>query len=248
MAAKVRKRKPRGEGPVAFPTHSSCTKCRLHEAANRVGIPTERIPESLWPGPAVPALIVCGQNPGYHEDKNGCFFVGRSGELLRGVYLDGIGALGLASVYLTNACRCGPESCTTPGPYNACIPYTAADIDAIADLHRDAPVALLFVSAPAVRSYTRLKLSFPGHKDKGWSQKESFAHQGRRFGHGTYDTAVMVAMFSSYHPAYIMRGNDAQIQTVEAHLELVRRYLVGDEVKPAKVSLTPAGPPPTLGE
>ena len=75
-----------------FPNHSDCTRCPLHEEAKTVGHATLWLEDSRPPSPSADALVWLGQNPGYHEDKLGTPFIGRSGILLRGGFLDFSGA------------------------------------------------------------------------------------------------------------------------------------------------------------
>lgn len=230
--------------PVHFLSYPKCTKCRLHEAAKSVGIPTKRLPDSLWPDPSAPALVVVGQNPGDEEDAAGVSWIGPMGRMLNSVYLAGISACEIASVYLANGARCGPDSVSTTGPFNACIDYLIDDLRHIGYEHRFAPMAVVFCSAPAVRAFYKYAAG------ESVSQKESFSRQGwvwdilctcyeKIKGRPPEATVRSIAIFSTYHPGYVWpgRGHEEDIVSVEAHLESARRYLIGDPVKRAEPTI-----------
>lgn len=200
-----------------FESHPQCNLCVLCEKARSIGLPTEIVSTSLRPGPDIPALVVCGQNPGRIEDRDGGFFLGRSGGILRESYLAGIDAEEIATIYLSNACRCGPDSITTVGPYDACHPYLIEDLTRIGKVHSEARRVLLFCSAPAVKAFYKGVL---GEKVK---QRDSFSMQGRLVSVGGYFFAV----FSTYHPAYLLHNHNEEITAVDAHLQLVSDYIAG---------------------
>jgi len=207
---------------IQFPRHSNCTLCDLHDGANHVGIPTVHMEESLAPALDTPALIILGQNPGYHEDSHpiGLPFVGPSGQLLRQVYLDakinGKTLLERMCVYLSNAARCGPDSITREGPYNACIPYFVDDVKKIAKVHDK--VYLLICAAKGVTALWKYELG-----EKNYTQKNSFNNQNCVVDIG----GCQVTCFSTFHPAAIMRQNRL-IHVVNDHLQLMCNCLDGN--------------------
>lgn len=89
----------------------ACPLCR--ERANAV--PGEGNPEAR--------LMLVGEGPGATEDETGRPFVGRAGELLRGI----LGAIGLTreEVFIANVVKCRPPKNRKPLPDEmaACFPY-----------------------------------------------------------------------------------------------------------------------------
>src|SRR5690606_5857622 len=109
------------------PTRGDCEKCILHAGALSVGVPTVHLPTSLPPSPSADFIVFVGQNPGFHEDREGVPFIGRSGEILREAYIDGVQLAQRASVYLTTAVRCGPVPKYPAACPTACFPFPLED-------------------------------------------------------------------------------------------------------------------------
>src|SRR5512143_4196927 len=92
----------------------SCTKCRLYQGTTQ-GVPGE--------GPASAEIMLIGEGPGFHEDKQGRPFVGASGQFLEEL-LAGIG-LKRQDVFIANVVKCRPPGNRDPLPdeIEACRPY-----------------------------------------------------------------------------------------------------------------------------
>lgn len=100
----------------------ACQRCPLSQGrANAV--PGE--------GPADAAILFIGEAPGFHEDRQGRPFVGRSGKLLEEL-LAGIG-LSREQVYIANVVKCRPPGNRDPLPaeQEACRPYLDRQIELI---------------------------------------------------------------------------------------------------------------------
>jgi len=198
-----------------LPAHPDCTLCPMHEHANNVGIPTHHMLESLDPGPEVPAVVFIGQNPGREEDgapAPGEPFIGETGSFMREVYIEGLNLYERCSVYLTNALRCGPISITSAGLFNACWSYTEYDLITIAETHHDVVPIIVFVSAPAVKSF------FWNVCHERIAQRDSFGMQGCL--RTLPDTDVVYRIYSTYHPAKVYRQNKYILPTRD-HLTLL---------------------------
>lgn len=226
-----------------FPRNRSCEACNLHTEANEVCIPTIWLPTSLPPTPTTRALFVLGQNPGYWEDERGEPFIGDSGKILREAYLDAsfnvcaerpadrAALRHRETIYLSNAARCGPNSCKREGPYNTCLPlYTIPDLTQICTLHTD--VTILVVSAPAVTAL------FKWAGIKGVNQRDSFNNQMRPI----TINGMKVPVASTYHPAAVMRFPNYAL-AVNDHLQLLCNHLDGLSPKPQLPTLTPIRKP-----
>jgi DNA polymerase len=101
---------------------NDCRKCRLWQNA-KCAVPGE--------GPANAQVVFVGQNPGAEEDKVGRPFVGRAGKFLNKMLAaNGIERNG---VFITNIVKHVTPQNRVPMPdeVSACIPYLAAQIDAI---------------------------------------------------------------------------------------------------------------------
>lgn len=122
-------------GPMTLtPTQSSCTKCNRHEECGRPGIPS-RIGDVLGGTSVGPALFVIGEQPGFHEEKAGRCFVGKSGAYLQDVYLQESLLAHFVTVYLGNAIRCQHRRNIAVSHLAQCRPYLMQDIRAILERH-----------------------------------------------------------------------------------------------------------------
>ena len=83
----------------------ACTLCPLHRGR------TKAVPGA---GPVDAQIMLIGEGPGFHEDRQGLPFVGAAGQLLDEL-LAGIGIL-RAEVYITNVVKCRPPQNRDPLP------------------------------------------------------------------------------------------------------------------------------------
>lgn len=100
----------------------ACQKCRLAQTRTRA-VPGE--------GPASAAVMLIGEGPGFHEDRQGRPFVGPSGNLLEQMLAD-IG-LSRQQVYITNVVKCRPPGNRDPqsDEIATCGPYLDRQIELI---------------------------------------------------------------------------------------------------------------------
>ncbi|PJF39827.1 MAG: uracil-DNA glycosylase [Chloroflexi bacterium] len=84
---------------------STCTKCALHTGR------TNTVPGAGDPNADI---LFIGEGPGFHEDKQGLPFVGRSGDYLN-YLLEKIG-LNREEVFITNVVKCRPPNNRDPLP------------------------------------------------------------------------------------------------------------------------------------
>lgn len=221
-----------------FPSHPECAACDLHEYALNVGIETICLPDSLPPGPGVPALLIVGQNPGLAEDERGIPFIERSGRMVREGIIPGAGLDKLATIYLTNAVRCHSLENAPPSDKQArlCAPHTCKDVDAIAAAHPNAKHVMFLLGAVAVKNIHKhvLETSKVGLKD-------SFKAQGK-----TYNTRGKWTVFSTYHPAAALRAPNLE-SSIHDHTGLLLAHLTNTSVQASKPNIVPVAPP-TKGE
>lgn len=92
----------------------ACQRCRLAQTRGQA-VPGE--------GPANAPILLIGEGPGFHEDRQGRPFVGRSGDLLEKL-LASIG-LSRGDVFIANVVKCRPPENRDPLPdeIEACRPY-----------------------------------------------------------------------------------------------------------------------------
>jgi DNA polymerase len=92
----------------------TCQRCRLAQTRLKA-VPGE--------GPDNAPLMLIGEGPGFHEDRQGRPFVGKSGNLLE----DLLATVGLArrDVFIANVVKCRPPDNRDPLPdeIEACRPY-----------------------------------------------------------------------------------------------------------------------------
>ncbi|HUZ82027.1 MAG TPA: uracil-DNA glycosylase [Gaiellaceae bacterium] len=101
---------------------AGCTRCAL--AATRTQV-------VFGSGSPVAELMLVGEAPGFHEDKQGVPFVGAAGKLL-GKLLEGIG-LTREDVYVANVLKCRPPGNRDPQPeeIESCEPHLWKQIELI---------------------------------------------------------------------------------------------------------------------
>lgn len=101
---------------------AGCTRCGLHEGRTRL---------VFGQGDAAAELAIVGEGPGYHEDRQGLAFVGRSGELLTKM----IQAMGLEreEVFICNVVKCRPPKNRAPAPDEmaTCLPFLREQLQAV---------------------------------------------------------------------------------------------------------------------
>ena len=98
---------------------AGCTRCRLHESRTQV---------VFGQGDPHADLMLVGEAPGFHEDRQGIPFVGPSGQLLNRL-LEGIG-LRRQDVYIANVVKSRPPNNRDPEPDEIadCRPWLDAQI------------------------------------------------------------------------------------------------------------------------
>ena len=101
---------------------SVCPKCNLCKSLTKA-VPGEGNPNA--------AILLIGEGPGYHEDKQGRPFVGAAGQFLDEL-LSSIGVK-RADVFITNVVKCRPPDNRDPLPeeISACAGYLDRQIAAI---------------------------------------------------------------------------------------------------------------------
>lgn len=82
--------------------HRDCTACHLSKTRTNV------VPGN-GTDPAQATLVLVGEAPGADEDREGVPFVGKAGQLLRGIMFDGMG-LDQRRVFFTNTYMCRPPA------------------------------------------------------------------------------------------------------------------------------------------
>ena len=101
---------------------AGCTKCRLAQGRTQV---------VFGSGHPDADLMLVGEAPGFHEDKQGVPFVGQAGKLLEKL-LAGIG-LRREDVYIANVLKCRPPDNRDPQPDEiaACAPFLRRQLEAL---------------------------------------------------------------------------------------------------------------------
>lgn len=225
---------PQGPLSLTLLARPGCTACELHsQGAKSVGVPTERVSQSLEPSPHVPGLVLLGMNPGTVEDKRNRPFVGPSGEMVRKVYLAGSNSfLDISSVYLANAVRCWTPLSAQPKSkhYDACWPHTAEDLERIADNHA-APIRILCLGVQAAKAALKHLCN---------SKQRSFKHLLRS--QGTPSSCNRYLLYFTFHPAAVLR-NRPLIHAVADHLSILHDAITGKRPKPSRPILVPPRAP-----
>ncbi len=100
----------------------SCTRCALHRGRTHA-VPGE--------GPADARVMLIGEGPGYHEDRQGRPFVGASGQFL--TELLALAGLQRSDVFIGNVIKCRPPQNRDPLPdeIETCTTFLQRQIAAI---------------------------------------------------------------------------------------------------------------------
>jgi uracil-DNA glycosylase family 4 len=154
-----------------------CTRCRLHEARNKI---------VFGSGNEEARLVFVGEGPGADEDAQGLPFVGRAGQLLTQM-IDGTAKkeginITRQDVYICNVVKCRPPENRTPQPdeMEICGQFLFRQLSAIR------PKAICALGSTAAKAVL-------GTKD-GVTRLRGKWHKWR-------DIPVMV----TYHPSYLLR-------------------------------------------
>jgi len=176
----------------------SCKLCRLHEQA------TQGVPGA---GNVNAEIMFVGEGPGFHEDKQGLPFVGRSGEYLD--YLLDLIGLKRDQVFIGNVVKHRPPENRDPLPDEilACKPYLDRQIEIID------PLVIATLGRFSMARY------FPNGKITQIHGKPKF-EDGR-------------AYYPFFHPAAVLRNPDLR-RDMEADFKRLPEVLA--EVKSKRAS------------
>lgn len=198
-----------------FSSHSSCTRCELHQEAKNPGIATVHYERSLFPSKDIPPLIVVGMNPGVEEDRLNLPFVGPSGMMLKNVYLDHDDILDNTTVYLTNAARCRSDS-PKRSHFRHCWTHLEKDIQRIIDYHTPKAYLLCLGS----KSYDSISKQLLG---KSKTLRYAFNNQGEL---STHTLPNEIHIYATFHPAAVLRKRN-YLYPVSDHLNLLGNMIMG---------------------
>lgn len=227
------------ELPIVLPNKPSCNNCELHDEAQSVCVPTVFYPSSLKGYIDTNNLIFfIGQNPGFHEDKKNEPFVGRSGDLVKEVYIKGCNLQNRATIYLGNSVRCHTPSNEPPKTRHSreCSVHMMNELQLMRSW---APkkwiVVTLGASATtAFYKYHAEELIPRGKKTVGLTESFNL--------NGGYHEQWGFHLFSTYHPAAVLRNNNL-INAVESHMQLVSDCLDGILAQPSEPNIVPTRSP-----
>lgn len=239
--------------PLALPVlnatrrDTSCVRCDLSKAATTVCVPTTWLHPD---GPSFPAsrtetyhkraVIVVGEAPGKSEDIAGKPFVGQSGRMLLGAYINFFKLMDKVDVFLSNAVRCRPPQNKTPTTtqLKMCHGFLMADIITLQRLYDE--VIILAVGGSAVTTVKGCSLkSGMGEQGDLTDFKQLLGTTQRKYipilegiveqikkdpSDPPYPEPCRV--FATYHPAYLLRNPSAGL-AVKAHVTMLCDYLEG---------------------
>jgi uracil-DNA glycosylase len=186
---------------------STCTRCKL------AGMGRTQVVFGV--GNPDADLMLIGEAPGYHEDRQGEPFVGAAGQLLNRL----LGEIGLAreDVYIANVLRCRPPGNRDPEPdeIEACTPWLVETISLI---------------------QPRLIVTLGNFATKYVLQTTQGITRTRGQLHAWHGRTVI----PTFHPAAILHGGgekSRQFQDMQEDFALVRRTLAG--ASPPEASAVP---------
>ncbi|MBA2295638.1 MAG: uracil-DNA glycosylase [Actinobacteria bacterium] len=190
---------------------SGCERCGLAATRTRV---------VYGSGPSAARLMLVGESPGFHEDREGTPFAGRPRELLERL-LAGIG-MGLDEVYLATVLKCRVPASREPLPeeWGACEPYLYRQLELV----RPVVVATLGSFATTLLSGRALGIT------RAHGQEVEVTLGGRR-----------VLLYPLFHPAAALY-TPTMLEVLERDVARLPALLGGDERAPlesAPVAVAP---------
>lgn len=194
---------------------AGCTRCPLSEGRTQV---------VFGAGDADAELVLVGESPGFHEDREGTPFAGRARELLERL-LAAVG-LSLDDAYLATVLKCRPPGNRDPLPAetSACEPYLYRQLELV----RPSVVAPLGSYATALLSGRALGIT------RVHGQPQPVVFGGRT-----------VTLYPLYHPAAALY-TPAMLEVLERDVARLPALLAGRDgacVEPARAR-SPVRPVP----
>ncbi|MCE7749486.1 MAG: uracil-DNA glycosylase [Candidatus Heimdallarchaeota archaeon] len=155
-----------------------CEACHLKDSRTQV-VPGLYGPKN--------GLCIIGEAPGYHEDKQGIPFVGRSGKLLDNM-LSGIGLERKKDLSILNVVKCRPttEDKNNRTPTNSELKF-CGERWLFKQLKLLSPKLIVTIGSIALRFF------IPSAAVTKYVGK-------------SYDTDLGIKLYVTYHPAYILRN------------------------------------------
>lgn len=156
-------------------------------------------------------LVVVGEAPGFHEDRQGEPFVGPAGQMLDRMLLNVLG-LERREVFILNVVKCRPPENRNPLPdeVGACMPFLERQLEAIE------PKVILVLGTVALKAM--------------FGDKHGITRSRGRW-HDHRGTPVM----PTFHPAYLLRNPSGKRETFADLKAVGQRYaeLAGKRTRPA---------------
>ena len=168
-----------------------CRRCRLATGRSRIVFGVGN-PEA--------DLVIIGEAPGFHEDRQGEPFVGRAGEMLDKMLVHVLG-LQRQDVYISNIVKCRPPNNRKPLPdeVDACLPFLERQIRAVD------PKVMLVLGSVALRALFST--------DGGITRAR-----------GNWRDWNGIPVMPTFHPAYLLRNPDGKRATFDDLKALRVRY------------------------
>ncbi len=187
---------------------SVCTRCRLAEGRTQV---------VFGNGHPDADLMLVGEAPGFHEDKQGLPFVGQAGKLLDRL-LEGIG-LTRADVYVCNTLKCRPPGNRDPMPdeKEACEPWLFRQIALIE------PKVIATLGNHATKQLTGKDIGIT----RVHGQEQQLTLGGRR-----------ILLYPLYHPAAALY-TPAMLKVLESDFARLPELLGRELEAPSPIQLAP---------
>ena len=217
--------------------NKDCTLCGLHEDQKVRCIPTTLYGPK---GGHSRALLIVGEAPGASEVRKDEPFVGKAGLTLRRLYIDYFRLCDRADVYLGNAVRCRPPGNKTPRKtqLKSCHGFLLADIIRLQQEYNEVLVLTVGGTATSAVLGTSLRGSLRRQGDfVDWRNLLKWAPKPTEFegmaldvieaqGLGLNPVPEPCRVFSTYHPAYILR-EPSNAMSVKKHVQALSDYLDG---------------------
>ena len=158
------------------------------ESCNRCKLSTTRKKIVFGEGSSTPSIMFIGEGPGKNEDLQGRPFIGRSGELLTRIIVNGMG-ISRDEVFITNIVKCRPtvdmkmikDRAPDPSELKACTPFLLEQLEILK------PKVIVTLGSPATKFILKTTIGITKMR-------------------GIWGEYMGIPVMPTFHPSYVLRN------------------------------------------
>jgi len=157
----------------------SCSRCKLSTTRKKI---------VFGEGSSTPSIMFIGEGPGKNEDLQGRPFIGRSGELLTRIIVNGMG-ISRDEVFITNIVKCRPtvdmkmikDRAPDPSELKACTPFLLEQLEILK------PKVIVTLGSPATKFILKTTIGITKMR-------------------GIWGEYMGIPVMPTFHPSYVLRN------------------------------------------